>query len=138
MGITHFFFFIPSSSLCTSSLTHNSYFLCIFLNLFTSCTVRVRDLFINKNQSTAVQTIFCTFEFQFNGRTLKSGVSCVRTCLPMDIIIYANVQILYNVKRNEEKMLTNGNSNSYDDSKCISKTCTTLTSIVALNGHGKE
>lgn len=81
--------------------------------------VRVCDLFINNNkksQSTAVQTIFCIFKFRFNGRTLKSGVTVdfyayVFARLPMDIIIYANVQILHNVERNErrkKKLLVNG------------------------------
>lgn len=45
--------------------------------------------------------------------------------------------IMSNATNNKKKTLVNGNSNSYDDSKCISKTCTTLTSI-ALNGHGAK
>lgn len=52
----------------------------------------------------------------------------------MDIIIYANVQMVYlisNAAENVSERQVNGNSNSYDDdddddSECISKTCTTL------------
>lgn len=67
-----------------------------------------RDLFINKNQSTAVQTIlliWCNCSVHLNSILWSNpkvrcyrGFLCVRTCLPMDIIIYANVQILHNVE----------------------------------------
>lgn len=72
-----------------------------------------RDLFINKKQSTAVQTIlliWCNCSVHLNSILWSNpkvrcyrGFLCVRTCLPMDIIIYANVQILYNVEQQQQQ-----------------------------------